>query len=166
MSEYKVRGCGCWINAQWSRWEGQHGWESEWVREQEWRTQSGEVVGNEEKKKGDCSRGWKEKQTVRLSPDCACRAIISAIPTKRRIIMRGPLLCHRDFFLFTGTDTPCRLSLISPTLLNQYGHDYDRTTACASCRSGKRRQQEKNGWSDDRRDERRKWCRVAFLWEG
>lgn len=32
----------------------------------------------------------------------------------------------------------CRLSLISFTSLNQYGHDHDKTMTCASCRLGGR----------------------------
>ncbi len=158
-----------WISAQWSSWAGRHGW----------------AVSEREKEKGEKTEWscWKWKleiagrdrgrnrQRVRLPTvpaDCACRVIISPILTKRRIIIRGLSLRHHTFIPLTGTDTPCRLSLISSTSLNQYGRDHDKTMACASCRSGRRNtgSSRKKGWSVDRQDERRKWCRVAFLWVG
>lgn len=155
-----------WISAQWSSWAGQHGLEvSEREREKEEKTERScwkwklEIAG----------RRNRQRECLPTVPaDCACRVIISPIQTKRRIIIRGLSLRHHDFIPLTGTDTPCRLSLISSTLLNQYGRDHDKTMACASCRSGERETGSggKKGWRVDRQDERRKLSRMAFLWEG
>lgn len=88
--------------------------------------------------------------------DCVCGALISLSGTKRRLIIRGLSLCRCDSVVLTGSDTPCRLSLISSTTLNQYGHDHEKTVACASCCLGDR----------DRGHSRTKgWVLKDKMWE-
>jgi len=90
------------------------------------------------------------------NPDCACWVIISLIRNKRRGIIKDLSLCHCNFVPLTGNDTPCRLSLISSTSLNQYGPDHDKTMACASCRLGDR---------DKGSNRERGWAMTQKTWE-
>lgn len=113
--------------AQWSCWVGQHCWElGEGERDRE---RELERVAKKE------WRWWKWKLEIagkdrgrnRQSAFWLClQGYYLPHLTKRRIIIRGLLLYHHDFIPFTGTDTPCRLSLISFTLLNQYTRNHTK----------------------------------------